>query len=154
MNKHEPGVRIAERMLTAPEGATMDEIVAAAGGPQYNLLRRLAARGYDIRTVKEGRATRYFATRLGDPTVEAVITSKGQVTVPKEIRDRLRLRNGQKIRFTIEDDGRAVITPAYTRLADLAGFLPKPKRRVSIKEMNEAVRQAAVDRFRRALARD
>ena len=36
---------LAEQMLTAQSGATMDEIIAATGGPQYNVLRKLEARG-------------------------------------------------------------------------------------------------------------
>jgi len=62
-----PGTKIAEQMMTRPDGATMDEIVAATGGPQYNVLRRLEGRGYRIRKVKEGRATRYFAKAPATP---------------------------------------------------------------------------------------
>ncbi|MGA8155242.1 MAG: hypothetical protein WB822_03315, partial [Rhodoplanes sp.] len=93
MNEHIPGTKLAEQLLVRPEGATMDEIVAATGGPQYNVLRKLEGRGYRIRKVKEGRATRYFATPPDAPSFEATITSKGQVTIPQDVRDRLRLRS-------------------------------------------------------------
>ncbi len=56
------GTKVAERLMTRPSGATMDEMVAATGGPQYNILKKLEGRGYRIRKVKEGKATRYFAT--------------------------------------------------------------------------------------------
>ena len=55
MNEHLPGTKLAEQLLTQPGGATMAEIIAAAGGPQYNVLKKLEARGYRIRKIKEGK---------------------------------------------------------------------------------------------------
>jgi AbrB family looped-hinge helix DNA binding protein len=130
----------------------MDEIIAATGGPQYNLLRKLEARGFKVRKVKEGRATRYFAMPPASPAFEAAVTSKGQVTIPKEIRDRLGIRPDGKVRFTLEEDGHAVITPVYRRLSELAGMLGKPKRSLTLEEIDEAIASAAVGRFRRAVA--
>ncbi len=150
MGGYGSGTRTAERLLTAPAGATMDEIIAATGGPQYNLLRALEARGYRIRKRKEGRLTRYFATPPAAPSYEATVTGKGQVTIPKEVRDRLLLRSGQKIHFTIDEGGRAMIAPERSKLADLAGALGKPPRSATLEEMEEAVEQGAVARFRRA----
>src|ERR1700690_3281413 len=114
-----PGTKIAEQLLTRPGAAT--------GGPQYNVLRRLEGRGYRIRKVKEGKATRYYARPPASPSYTATLTSKGQVTVPQEVREQLRLANGQELKFTVEGD-RAVITPLYRRLSELVGILPKPKR--------------------------
>jgi AbrB family looped-hinge helix DNA binding protein len=129
----------------------MDEIIAATGGPQYNVLRKLEGRGYRIRKVKEGRATRYFATPPAAPSFEATLTGKGQVTIPQEVRERLRLRSGRKVRFTIEDAGRAVLTPVHTRLGDLAGILGKSPRSATLEEMDAAIRNGAVGRYRRAV---
>ena len=153
MNEHVPGSKMAERLLTAPAGATMDEIVAATGGPQYNVLKRLEGRGYRIRKVKEGRATRYFAEPPPAPAFEATVTSKGQVTIPKEVRDHLRLQSGQRLQFVLDDGSRAVVTPVFRRLSDLAGILPKPKRTVTLEEMDEAIGQAIVERYLRAVGR-
>jgi hypothetical protein len=61
MNEHIPGTKLAEQLVTQPSGATMAEIIAATGGPQYNVLKRLVARGYRVSKVKEGKETRYFA---------------------------------------------------------------------------------------------
>lgn len=153
MNEHTSGVRIAERLLTAPKGATMDEITAAAGGPQYNLLKRLAARGYRVRKVKEGRMTRYFATPPANPASGATVTSKGQVTIPKEVRDALGLRAGAKVTFTVEPNGGVVMRPASLSIQDLFGFLGKPRRSATIEEMDDAIKQAAVDRYLRAVGK-
>ena len=153
MNEHVSGTRMAERLMARPGGATMDEIVAATGGPQYNILKRLEDRGYLIRKVKEGRTTRYFAEPPARQSFQATMTSKGQVTIPQAIRERLRLRNGQELQFTIENGSRVAITPVFTRLSELVGILPKPKRSVTIEEMDEAIRKVVADRYLRAVGR-
>jgi AbrB family looped-hinge helix DNA binding protein len=154
MRERQSKIRTAERLMTRPEGATMDEILAATGGSyQYNAKRRLEARGFRIRTRKEGRVTRYWAEAPHSRAFDTTLTSKGQITVPREVRDTLRLRNGQKLRFTIEDDKRVVIAPIFARLSELAGVLPKATRTVSLEEMNEAVQRAAVRRYRRTTKR-
>ena len=54
------------------------------------------------------------------------LTSKGQVTVPREIRDRLGLKSGDKMTFTMLSDGAVIMRPKTRRLADLAGSLTRP----------------------------
>ena len=52
------------------------------------------------------------------------ITSKGQVTIPKNIRDALRLGQGDKVLFSVETD-HVVLTPLPSgRLDDLYASLP------------------------------
>ncbi|MGA3311057.1 MAG: AbrB/MazE/SpoVT family DNA-binding domain-containing protein [Xanthobacteraceae bacterium] len=131
----------------------MDEIIAVTGGPQYNVLKRLEARGYRLRKVKEGRETRYFAQAPASPSYEATVTSKGQITLPKEVRERLRVRDGGKVRFTFEDGDRIVVTNGGPRLSDLFGILGKPPRSATLEEMDEAIRDAAVARYLRAVGR-
>jgi antitoxin PrlF len=154
MNKHVPGTKLAERLVTQPGGATMAELIAATGGPQYNVLKRLEARGYRLRKVKEGRETRYFADAPAARHYEATITGKGQVTLPKEVREHLQVRDGDKIRFTLDGDGRRVVaTRGGPRLSDLFGVLGKPPRSLTLKEIDETIAQAAVDRYMRAVGR-
>jgi AbrB family looped-hinge helix DNA binding protein len=153
MNEHLPGTKLAERLVTQPDGATMAEIIAATGGPQYNVLKRLEARGYRLRKVKEGNETRYFAEPPATPSCEATVTSKGQVTLPKEVRERLRLSDGAKVRFTFEDRDRVVLSRGGSKLSDLFGILGKPPRSLTLEEMDEVIQQAAVDRYRRAVGR-
>jgi len=44
-------------------------------------------------------------------TEDATITSKGQVTVPKKIRDALDLDEGTEVEFVLEGTGRLVVRP-------------------------------------------
>jgi AbrB family looped-hinge helix DNA binding protein len=77
--------------------------------------------------------------------MESTITSKGQTTVPKEIRKRLNLRPGDKVFWYIED-GRIVLRAKYRSIKDLAGMLHRPGQRpVTIEEMDEAIAQAAAE---------
>lgn len=69
----------------------------------------------------------------------ATITSKGQVTLPKRVRDKLRLKPGDKIDFVLESDGTLRVTPVTTSVTQLKGMLPKPDLPISVEEMNEAV---------------
>ena len=57
------------------------------------------------------------------PSVEAKITSKGQVTLPARLRDRLNVGPGDHIVFVEEPDGRIVVTARTGSLADMRGML-------------------------------
>lgn len=151
MNEHIPGTKLAEQLWTSPSGATMREVIKATGGPQYNKLKDLAARGYTIRRVKEGNETRYFAIPPAAPSYEATVTSQGQVTIPKELRERLGVRGGQKVRFALREDGRVEIAPVSHRLSDLFGILGAPPRSATLEEMDRAIAEGAVKRFRRSV---
>jgi antitoxin PrlF len=144
-------IETAEQLMTRPEGATMDEILAATGGSyQYNAKRRLEARGYRIRTRKDGRLTRYWAEAPRTRVFEAELSARGQITVPRAVRKKLGLRSGQKLQFTLQDDGRILIAPVFARLSALTGILPKPRRALSIQDIDEAIQRAAVQRFLKA----
>lgn len=72
----------------------------------------------------------------------ATITSKGQLTLPKEIRDRLGLVTGSKLDFIIQADGALFARPMRRGAADLFGLLHDPARAAStVKQMNQAVVQ-------------
>ncbi len=70
---------------------------------------------------------------------EAKVTSKGQITVPKDVRLHLGLKPGDRVRFVIEPDGRVRLMPAKRDISELVGILPKPKSALTIEEMNEAI---------------
>ena len=75
----------------------------------------------------------------------ATMTSKGQVTIPKEIREKLRLKTGDRIRFTENADGSVTVRAQNKSLLDMIGMLkPRKNRNATVEEMNEAIRQGYV----------
>ena len=69
------------------------------------------------------------------------LTSKGQVTIPKVVRDFLRIKPGDRLDFVIEADGRVVVRPGTRRAQDLKGVLYRRGRRpVTLAEMDAAIR--------------
>ena len=73
----------------------------------------------------------------------ATLTSKGQTTVPKEVRDYLNLQEGDQIEFVIEE-GEVVLRPATLDIKSLKGILRQEGRKVvSIEQMNRAIRSRA-----------
>ena len=130
-----------EELLGRLEGATMDEIIAATGGPQYNVLRRLQARGYRLRKSKEGRATRYFAEP--PPVPLAATFSGGKLSLPKPVREQLGLREGDQVKFTLKDDGAQLERKQFS-IRDLYGILPRPMKVLTIEEMDEVIARAVV----------
>ena len=70
---------------------------------------------------------------MAEPTT---ISSKGQVTVPRALRERLGLQAGDKIAWTLLSNGTVVMRPKTRRLADLVGILTVPGQpAVSVEEM-------------------
>ena len=74
------------------------------------------------------------------------VTSKGQITVPKAVREALALREGDRMSFLIHDDGTVTVEAASVDLSSLRGMVKSPGRHVSIEQMNEAVGQGAARR--------
>ena len=71
----------------------------------------------------------------------ATITSKGQTTIPKAVRDRLRLKTGDKVEFVVREDGTALMVPATVHVSDLEGILEPPKKPVSLEDIDKAIRR-------------
>lgn len=74
----------------------------------------------------------------------STLTSKGQVTIPKKIRERLGLRVGTRLEFRIDAQGKLVVEPeAAGRLGRVPGLLHHlaGERPVSVEEMDEAIRR-------------
>ena len=71
----------------------------------------------------------------------SVLTSKGQVTIPKKVREHLDLKVGDPLEFIIQETGSVIVKPAVINLNDLRGLLSgKTKKTVSVEEMNRAVK--------------
>jgi len=79
----------------------------------------------------------------------ATLTSKGQLTIPKEVREKLRLKTGDRVELTVLPDGRALLTPSQS-LASLGGLLKRPGRRArTVAAMNAAIEAEAADKAKR-----
>ena len=92
----------------------------------------------------------YVDTATGDEWVSrSTITSKGQVTIPKAIRDRLGLAAGDTLEFTVDEEGRILARPS-TAGRGLLGILRDfaPDGPISVEAMKEAVRSRATRRAR------
>jgi AbrB family looped-hinge helix DNA binding protein len=72
---------------------------------------------------------------------ESTLTSKGQITIPKAVRERLHLETGDTVYFEIRDDGTVLLVPRNEPLESLVGMLKGKSRRrraLTIEEMNTA----------------
>lgn len=79
--------------------------------------------------------------------MEATLSSKGQATIPKAVRDRLQIKAGDRFKFFFHPDG-VIILPKIST-ARLKGMIPKPAQPVSLEEMDRAIAEGATERFRR-----
>jgi AbrB family looped-hinge helix DNA binding protein len=80
--------------------------------------------------------------------MESKVTAKGQMTLPKEVREHLKIKRGDRVKIFIQPDGHVVLLPVVP-VANLRGIaksrLPRP---VTLEEMDEAIRDGAVARYR------
>ena len=54
------------------------------------------------------------------------VSSKGQVTIPRDVRERLGLQAGDKIAWSLLSNGTVIVRPKTRRLVDLVGMLTRP----------------------------
>ncbi|HEY9013081.1 MAG TPA: AbrB/MazE/SpoVT family DNA-binding domain-containing protein [Devosia sp.] len=82
--------------------------------------------------------------------LQSTVTSKGQTTIPKELRDALGIKDGTSLRWKLEN-GILTVRPRTKRIEDFAGILGPPPngRHATIEEMNEAIGDAVADDMRR-----
>ncbi len=68
---------------------------------------------------------------------ESTITTKGQTTVPLQIRESLGATAGTKLLWHVMPDGAVIVRAKTLSILDLAGSLKAPKgKRVAIEDMN------------------
>ena len=79
--------------------------------------------------------------------MEATLSSKGQATIPKAVRERLQIGAGDRVKFFFHPDGVILLPKIAT--ARLKGMIPKPAEPVSLEEMDRAIQEGATERFRR-----
>lgn len=77
----------------------------------------------------------------------ATLTSKGQTTIPKEIRDFLGIGPGDKLDFIVESDGRVLLRSATLDVRQLRGMLKRSGRKaVTLEEMDKVIAAGAARR--------
>ncbi len=78
--------------------------------------------------------------------MEATLSSKGQATIPKPVRDRLHLKPGDRFKFFFHPDGVIILPKIPT--SKLKGMIQKPAKAVSLEQMDAAIEAGATERFR------
>lgn len=77
--------------------------------------------------------------------VTATLTSKGQITIPVEVRNDLKVDAGDRIEFVQIAPGRYEFVAATSDVTQLKGMFGKPKKIVSIQAMNAAIARRGAD---------
>lgn len=80
----------------------------------------------------------------------STITSKGQITLPKEVREHFHLGEGDRVEFLIEEGGAVRMRPLTGSVEELFGLLRRPGTRPqTIEEMDETVARTLAEDDRR-----
>lgn len=80
--------------------------------------------------------------------ITSTLTSKGQITVPKKIREFLGVEDSDKLSFTPLEDGNVLLSVEHPSARILFGMLSnrKPRKPVSIEEMEAAIAKRRLQR--------
>ena len=72
---------------------------------------------------------------------QAKLTSKGQITIPKSIRDYLKLHTGDQVQFIIDRTGKVVLTAKTIDITEVVGMFnyKATKKKTTIRDMDEAI---------------
>ena len=80
----------------------------------------------------------------------ATVTSKGQITIPLPVRERLGLRAGDQLDFAIGPEGVVTLQPKKIPFEQLLGVFRNPRRRpVTVREMDRGIEKAVRERWAR-----
>ena len=79
----------------------------------------------------------------------ATITAKGQITIPKYIRDILNLDMGDKIEFVISKENEAVIRPITKTIDEIYGVLHNQSRKAeTLSDIENSIKRRMINKFR------
>ena len=81
----------------------------------------------------------------------AKVTSKGQITIPVEVRKALNLKPGSEVLFFEGEKGEYVFRPRTGSIWDLRGSVHRLDHTVTIEEMNEGIANAAAESYIRSV---
>jgi antitoxin PrlF len=79
--------------------------------------------------------------------MESTLSSKGQATIPKAVRERLQIKPGDRFKFFFHPDGVIILPKIATRR--LKGTVPKLGRSISLDDIDAAIESGATERLRR-----
>lgn len=71
----------------------------------------------------------------------ATLTSKGQITIPANVRHDLKVDAGDRVEFILIAPGRYEFVAATQSVTELKGMFGKPTKKISIDDMNKAIAQ-------------
>lgn len=69
----------------------------------------------------------------------ATITSKGQITIPADVRHALDVDAGDRVEFVEIEPGQFLFVASNRSVTELKGLFGKPAKTVSIEDMNAAI---------------
>ncbi len=78
----------------------------------------------------------------------ATLTSKGQVTIPKDVREQAKLKSGVQLDFCVMPDGRIIIIPRSANIKDLKGIL-KTKKTFTPEQIEKTTKKRALKRMKK-----
>ena len=79
-------------------------------------------------------------------------TSKGQTTIPKQVRDAMGIKDGTPLSWTLEN-GELKVRARTRRLEDFVAMVPPNGAHATVEDMNRAIGEAVTERMRRATSR-
>lgn len=74
------------------------------------------------------------------------MSSQGQTTIPIAVRRFLNLKQGSELIYIPQDDGSVLIRPSTFSVFDLPNVLPKPRKRASLEEIEEAISRRRISK--------
>ncbi len=76
----------------------------------------------------------------------STVTSKGQITIPAQVRAVLGLEAGSRVEFVEIERGQFLMVAATDEVQSLKGMLRKPRSPVTIEQMNEVIAELGAGR--------
>jgi antitoxin PrlF len=70
---------------------------------------------------------------------KATVTYKGQITLPKAVREQLGVQAGDRVSFREIEGGAIVVEADTVDLLELRGTIKARRRRVSVEDMDRAI---------------
>lgn len=79
----------------------------------------------------------------------SVVSSKGQIVIPKEVREIMGIKQGSRVYFDVDEQGNVRLRRGSRSLRDLAGFIKWDGPPVTLEDMDRAIAEAAAERAMR-----